>query len=289
VGAGRVGRALGRGLHTTGWRVGVVVTSSITSARAAVRAIGAGSPACHATHHLLDSDVVLISTPDDAVAKLGAELAHIGGAEWGRKVVLHTSGALNGSVLEPLSKAGAAIGSVHPMQTFIGQNSPPLAGCIFGIEGAPAAARVATKMCRDLGGVAVQLRAKGKATYHMAGLFACSHVLALMEAGVQLLMTQGFTRRRAIRALLPLTRQTLDNFDRVGARAAWTGPLVRGDFSTVKRHVVALAKFPREYRDAYNTLSRLAALVLSANPDETLNLLNRALGQHGGIKQHGQA
>ena len=44
VGAGRVGRALGRRLHELGWHVGGVTGRSVSTARAAVRAIGAGQP-----------------------------------------------------------------------------------------------------------------------------------------------------------------------------------------------------------------------------------------------------
>ncbi len=43
VGAGRVGKALGRCLHDLGWGIGFVATRSIPTARAAVRAIGAGT------------------------------------------------------------------------------------------------------------------------------------------------------------------------------------------------------------------------------------------------------
>jgi predicted short-subunit dehydrogenase-like oxidoreductase (DUF2520 family) len=99
-----------------------------------------------------------------------------------------------------------------------------------------------------------------------------------METATRLLMAQGFTRRQAVRALLPMTRQTLDNFERVGPRAAWTGPMTRGDFSTVQRHVSALAEFPREYLDAYNAISRLAAVVLSGDPAATLRQLDREFG-----------
>ena len=42
IGAGRVGRALGRRLRELGWKIGVVVTRSEASSRRAVRFIGAG-------------------------------------------------------------------------------------------------------------------------------------------------------------------------------------------------------------------------------------------------------
>jgi predicted short-subunit dehydrogenase-like oxidoreductase (DUF2520 family) len=202
----------------------------------------------------------------------------MGGDEWRGKIVLHTSGAVDASVLKPLADLGAATGSMHPMQTFSDQNPPELVGLMFGVEGSPAALNVARKMIRQIGGKAVRLSGPNKAAYHAAGSFACAHVLAVMEAATRLLMAQGFTRRQAVRALLPMTRQTLDNFERVGPRAAWTGPMTRGDFSTVQRHVGALVDFPREYIEAYKAISRLAAVVLSGDPSATLRQLDREFG-----------
>jgi predicted short-subunit dehydrogenase-like oxidoreductase (DUF2520 family) len=278
VGAGRVGRAMGRRLHELGWHVGGVASRSVSTARAAVRAIGAGQPLDAATHQLMNSRVVMITTPDGAIESVAKNLAHLGGKEWSGKVVLHTSGSLDSSVLRPLAHLGAATGSMHPMQTFSNQNVPDLAKCIFGIDGSAAALQVARKMIHQMGGVAVRLSGANKAAYHAAGSFACVYVLALMEAATRLLMTQGFKRRQAMRALLPLTRQTLDNFERVGSLAAWTGPLSRGDFSTVERHVKALAEFEPGYLEAYKTLSRLTAEVLAAQPGAMVKQLDRIFG-----------
>lgn len=278
VGAGRVGRALGRRLHELGWRLGGVTGRSIATARAAVRAIGAGQPLSGLTHQILNAQIVLIATPDSVIESVAGQLAHLGGSEWNGKVVLHTSGTLDSSVLQPLMRLGASAGSMHPMQTFSHQNPPDLANCIFGIEGRPAAMQVARKMIHQMGGVAVRLSGANKAAYHAAGSFACVYVLALMEAATRLLMTQGFKRRQAMRALLPLVRQTLDNFERVGPLAAWTGPLARGDFPVIERHVSALAAFEPEYLDAYKALSRLTIEVLAAEPGALRKQLDRIFG-----------
>jgi predicted short-subunit dehydrogenase-like oxidoreductase (DUF2520 family) len=278
IGAGRVGRALGRRLHELGWHIGAVTGRSTSTARAAVRAIGAGQPMNTPNHLVLNSRVILITTPDSAIESVARILAQRDGKEWSGKVVLHTSGSLDSSVLQPLAALGAATGSMHPMQTFSSQNFPNLANCIFGIDGSPAALQAARKMIRQMGGVAVRLSGANKAAYHAAGSFACVFVLALMETATRLLMTQGFKRRQAMRALLPLTRQTLDNFESVGPLAAWTGPLSRGDFSTIERHVKALANFEPEYLEAYKTLSRLTAEVLAAKPGATLKQFDRIFG-----------
>lgn len=229
------------------------------------------------THQILNSRVVLVTVPDDAMECVARELVHLDWKEWNAKVVLHTSGALDASALHPLAELSAATGSMHPMQTFSYQNVPDLAKCVFGIDGCATALQVARKMIRQMGGVAVRLSGANKAAYHAAGSFACVHVLALMEAATRLLMAQGFKRRQALRALLPLTRQTLENFERVGPTAAWTGALARGDLSTIERHVQALAEFQPEYLEAYEALSRLAASLLAAQPEAVIKKLDGVL------------
>jgi predicted short-subunit dehydrogenase-like oxidoreductase (DUF2520 family) len=178
------------------------------------------------------------------------------------KIALHTNGALDRSVLAPLEKLGAATGSLHPLQTFTPNTAPNLKGAICAIEGTPAALRMARRIARDLGCIPVVFAPQSKPAYHTAAALAAGHILAVEEAATRILIAVGFTRTQAVRALLPLTRQTLQNFERLGPTAAWTGPLARRDFATVKKHAAALRKFPREYRDAYAALSRLALLVL---------------------------
>jgi predicted short-subunit dehydrogenase-like oxidoreductase (DUF2520 family) len=313
IGAGRVGRALGRALQQRGWRIGAVVTCSQKSARTAVRAIGAGHSQSRLDAAIADADIILITTLDRTIALVAAQLAALvarvipphhaasarkivgGGPEAfsramriaqhgglvGRgfsrdkkkqqpeglqpltgKIILHTNGALDRSALAPLERLGAATGSLHPLQTF-GRGAPPqLAGCICAIEGDPRALRAARRIARELGCIAVKIAAKDKPAYHAAGALAAGHILAVIEAATRILMASGFTRKQAVRALLLLTRQTLTNFEKLGAKAAWTGPLARGDFATVKKHEAALRKFPREYRDAYQAISRLSLRVL---------------------------
>jgi predicted short-subunit dehydrogenase-like oxidoreductase (DUF2520 family) len=128
-----------------------------------------------------------------------------------------------------------------------------------------------------LGGYILQLPVSGKTTYHAAASMAAGQVLAIVEAATTAMMSLGIKRRDAVRALVPLTRQVLDNFERLGPRAAWTGPLARGDYGVIAAHLAALRDFPREYRNAYDYLNRLAARVLSRDPEETITQLDKLL------------
>jgi predicted short-subunit dehydrogenase-like oxidoreductase (DUF2520 family) len=279
-------------LHQKGWPIGPVVTRSMRTAGVARRRIGSGKPQAGLSEAVLAADLILIATPDRAIAETAQALARIvpgppsraqrdyeynrsgakqapegkkrtGGKAWRGKIVLHTSGALGSDVLRALALRGAAIGSLHLLQTFSGRTVPSLTGSTCAIEGSAAAMRMARRVCRELDGVPVVLPLRHKAAYHAAAALSAGHVLAVIEAAVRILLRAGFPRKRAVRALLLLTRQTLANYERVGARAAWTGPLSRGDFAVIERHLEALRRFPREYRGAYDALSRLGVNVLA--------------------------
>lgn len=275
VGAGRVGRALGRRLRELGWKIGVVVTRSESSSRHAVRFIGAGKQHAGLTRHVLLSQVILIATPDDAISDVARDLARMGGEELRGKVILHTSGAQDSRALAPLREFGAVVGSMHPLQTFSGFGVPDLAGKVFAVEGDLVAVRAARQIARALGGSLVQIAAGKKILYHAAAVLAAGHVLALAEAATQLLVSVGMKRSEATRALLPLTRQVLDNFERVGPRAAWTGPLARGDYKIVESHLRALYDSREEVALAYEALNRLAARVLAQDTAGTMAELEK--------------
>ena len=148
IGAGRVGQALGRRLRELGWKIGAVVTRTESSARKAVRFIGAGQPQTGASRAVLASRVILIATPDDEISAAAQELARMGGEELHGKVVLHTSGARGACALNVLTAQGAAVGSMHPLQSFSGFSVPSLEGRVFAVEGDTQAVLVARRIAR---------------------------------------------------------------------------------------------------------------------------------------------
>ncbi len=161
------------------------------------------------------------------------------------------------------------------MQTFNGVTVPPLEGKIFAIEGDAPAVRVARSIARSLGGVPANITAEKKALYHAAGAFAAGMVLALEEAGVQMLKTAGLARREALQALLSLSRQVLEHYEKLGPHKAWTGPLSRGDYGVVAANEEAIAQYHPEFLEAYVAVSRLSGHVLAADPSAVLGHLEK--------------
>lgn len=295
VGAGRVGRALGRALRAKGWRIGHVVTTSKRTAREAVRAIGAGSPQTAITADTSFADAILVATPDSFIeltARFLAGVARTGATERRRsprgsakfplrgRVFLHASGAQDSSVLRSLGELGAATGSLHPFQTFSANKYPDFHGLMFTIEGDARAKQMATRMAKELGAIPVAVPASAKAAYHCAGAFSAAHTLSIIEAATQMLTKLGFPRAAAQRGLLRMARETLHNLETLGPLQTWTGPVSRGDYSTIAKHFAALGKFPPEIRDAHAALLRLSARVIAKHPAEVLKKLDENLNKN---------
>jgi len=281
IGAGRVGRALGRRLRERGWKIHAVITRSEATARRAVRSIGGGRAVAELSATICSAPIILISVPESAIPGVVAQLSSFGESVLRGKIVLHTSGALSSDVLAQLQTMGAAIGSIHPLQTFSGVGVPDLDGKVFAIEGDAAALRAARNMTRVLGGHPLHVDAATKPLYHAAAVLSAGHMLTLAETAIQIFTELGIKRREALKALLPLTRQTLENLERVGSRAAWTGPLARGDYATIALHEDALRKSPLEYLDAYRAINYLAARVLARDPERAMNELARISSKNG--------
>lgn len=262
VGAGRVGRTLGYWLVRDRWRLSAVVTRRLATARAACRFIGGGVPVNRLGPHVWEASLILVAVPDRLVGSVAQELARLAPGTLRGKVVLHTSGVLPSEALQPLARRGARVASFHPLQSFSSRQPVSLDGVVFAIEGDPQAAAVAQRLARRFGGIPVRIAAERKVLYHAGATMASPQLLAVIETSVRLLQRAGFRRSQAVQAALRLARQTLDNYERSGPQAAWTGPIARGDWETVRAHRRTLAPWPRAYREAYRALTQLQALVL---------------------------
>ena len=122
-----------------------------------------------------------------------------------RKVVLHTSGALDSAVLAPLRSRGGAVGSLHPLQTF-GRHVLSLAGVHFAVEGDEAALRLAQSLVTDWHGKLLRLKPGQKSFYHATTTFASPLFTPLMEAAVRPMGRAGIGPKAAFHALRPPAR-----------------------------------------------------------------------------------
>jgi len=258
IGPGRLGQAMGKLLSQAGVPILLVAARRKAAARRAVGFIGRGVPIELTDRRLSATPIVLLTTADAALAQVATALASYPSdrSAWSGKVVLHTCGSLPSSVLQPLRRRGAAVGSLHPFQTVpnpaVGVRN--LRGCFWGIEGDGAAQRVARRWVRALKGIAINVRPTRKTLYHLAAFLVCPTVITLMAQSARLLKRAGVPADSARLMLGRFVAETARNFADLGARRALTGPAVRGDWPTIGRHLAALRRVSPEFVPVYEEL-----------------------------------
>lgn len=279
IGAGRLGASLGHALVRAGYDLRAVSCRTARSARESARIAGAGRAHTDIVKAAGDSGVVFLCVTDRALHEVAAALA-ASALDWRKRTVFHTSGLIPARVLEPLAKTGAHTASFHPAQTFARKEADPglFRGIFFGLEGDPAAVRMAMGIARRLGGSAIHLEEKDKVLYHAACVVCSAGGTALFDAASRLLAVTGLEAGVAARILMPLAERTLRNVKELGAAAAFTGPISRGDVQTVRSHFEALpAKGPTRALYAALGLAGLETADKKKLPPKAVRALKRIL------------
>lgn len=166
-----------------------------------------------------DFDVVVLAVSDDEIARAAAVITP-------GPVVGHCSGALGLEVLAPHEAF-----ALHPLMTIVSDDAV-FAGAGAAVAGStPRALKVSRVLADALQMLPVEIADRDRAAYHAAASIASNLLITLEDAAEVMLRTAG--AERAI--LVPLIRATIENWASLGAPAALTGPIVRGDEATVAR------------------------------------------------------
>lgn len=250
AGTGRVAQALGRLLSERGQPVVAIAGRNPERTARAARFISSRTTAVaiqeipHLASHLL------IAVSDSAVECVASLLARSG---FQRGVALHTCGAKGPEALAVLARQGISCGALHPMQSFASaeQGVAAMAQSNFAIDGDPEALEWCSSIVTLLGGRSLRIREKDRSLYHAAAVMASSYIAALIYGALEMLQAAGIERSMALSTLAPLARTCTENSLHLGPIEALTGPIERGDSTTVLSHLKCLRSFPSPVRQLY--------------------------------------
>ena len=227
-----------------------------------------------------DSDALFLTVPDAAISAVFAQLRALPISE---KQICHCSGAMTaGEAFPGIGQTGAYGYSIHPLFPISSKYEAPgnLAGAFFCLEGDGPHLAHWQALLGSLGPEVRVIPAEAKVRYHAACAISSNLMCALLQQSLELLETCGFSGPDALRALAPLMRSNLDHLLRDGPVAALTGPVERGDATTVERHLTCFSDDDARalYRAASNKLVQLAR---RKHPDRDFLRLEELLTQGG--------
>lgn len=263
IGAGRVGAAFGLYLTRRQEKVCGYYSRTYEHARQAAELTGANAQAFSSLSALVtQSDWIAITTNDTAIEDVAKSISASDIALNG-KVIFHMSGAATSALLAPLVAKGALVASLHPLQTFADANSGANAmkKAIFGIEGDEEAVALLTAWVERLGHAYFVLKQEQKPLYHAAASIASNSLVGVIGYAVELMKAAGVKDTQALKALTPLIQATVYNVVEKGAEEALTGPIARGDVTTVRKHMDAILETNPALVDFYTSLGSITLAV----------------------------
>jgi len=260
IGAGVVGTAVGVVLNK-GFEITGVHDAKFESTRQLVERIGctAHTSPQEVSH---SADILFITTSDSAIQEVVDTLAE-GKAFRTGQVIIHMSGAHSSEILDRAKEFGAQVLSVHPLQSFanLERAIENLPGSVFSIEGDEDAYDIAVRVVETLKGEYFFIDKKAKPLYHAGACVVSNYLVTLIDFGVKLLKTTGIPGEMAVKALMPLINGTVKNIENVGIPEALTGPIARGDISTILKHQDCLIEMAPEFIKLYNWLGFYTAFI----------------------------
>jgi len=237
IGAGKVGTALATTLFKGGYPVVAVANKNI-SASEKLADLVLGCRVFKTVQEVANTaEHVFITTPDDSIPTVASEIT------WRpEQNVVHCSGAASIDILEPAKKAGAMVGSFHPCQAFasVDQAIKNLPGSTFAIEAQGHLLHILKEMASTIGCDWIVLKPGNKALYHAAAVFASNYFVTLLKVATDLFQNFDVPTVQSTKVLMPLIQGNIKNINTIGLPSCLTGPIARGDVSTIKKHIFAL-------------------------------------------------
>jgi pantoate--beta-alanine ligase len=189
-----------------------------------------------------DPELVLLCVPDRAIAEVSGAIAP---GPW----IAHVSGATPLAALDPHARRFG----MHPLQSFSKARGPEQ------LDGAWAAVSAEGEnahttgfwLAETLGLRPFELDDDSRAAYHAGAAVASNYLVTLRQAAGSLLESAGAPPE----ALEPLMRGVMDNGFEL------TGPIARGDWKTVERHLAVIRELRPELEDLYVVLAEATAAI----------------------------
>lgn len=189
-----------------------------------------------------DADVVLLCVPDTAIPAVVQGLS-LDASQW----IAHTSGATPLSALDPYARRFG----LHPLQSFSKARGPEQ------LDGAAAAitaetdegSEVGFELARLLELDPFELAEEDRALYHAGAAIASNYLVTLHRAAAEIFDAVGAPTA----GLRPLMQGVIDNGFEL------TGPIARGDWDTVDRHLDALRERKPKLEPLYRVLAEATA------------------------------
>ena len=280
IGGGAVGGSMALAFHNAGHDVVGISDLKPKRAQTVARRVRAQAVGASLPDELGSVDVIFVAVPDPKISEIASAVSKSTLPDESQ-VWLHLSGAFGAEVLGEIAAITRGVGSFHPALVFApGIITKVPSETVFAVDGnCKEVWDVAQTLSRSICGKIVNVKSEHRALYHASLVFASNYLAGLLSEARTLLVETGLSEQEAEEIAVSLAQSAVGRAVSEGIDGSLSGPIQRGNWETVERHLGALDKYADE-REIYLTLGqatlRLVRRIGGLKPTD-LALLEQAL------------
>ena len=274
IGAGRVSYSLVNALVKSGFKVSLIISKSLSSAKNLATKFRIKNYSSDLNYLSYDVKIFFLAVPDSQIPSVAQKITKLS-LDYKNSIFIHLSGAEDISLLNTLKKKGAYTGSFHIMQTFPERRINNLQDSYAAIEtNSKKAGNFLFTLGKKLSLHPFKISSEKKIYYHLAGVYS-SNFLVANQFYAEKLFSKTNSSAIYKKIFMPITEMTLKNIKAKGILNAVSGPVERGDVETVKRHLKVL-RLDKTLKKNYISQS-LILIELIKKRDKKLSARHRKL------------
>lgn len=239
IGAGKIAHSLSSALNKAGFKIISIISKDIKSAKLLAHKINAGKFSNKISEVDPSANLIILSVPDDQIKKIASSLSRLN-LRFDKKIFIHLSGVESLQALKPLAKVGGEIASLHIMQTFPSKKINNISGCWCAVETTnEITQKKLFALAKSIELNPFQIKSENKVLYHLAGVFASNFITGNLFSASEL-FSNAAEQDLFLKVFRSISETAIANNFKEGILNSLSGPIERGDVSTIITHLKAL-------------------------------------------------
>ncbi len=267
VGAGKIAHSLSVSLISK-YNIECVISRTLKSAQALAKKLSIKNYSDDLLDIPQSSDLIILSVPDYQIEKTSKRISRQD-LKFTGKTFIHLSGSETIEALLSLKEKGSSTGSVHIMQTFPSKKHVSIKNCFAAVESDnQKTEKILSGIAESVGLKPFAILSAQKSLYHLSGVFTSNFLTGNFYIAGKIY--SPVNKNVKLNDLIkPIVESTLKNIFNEGTTESLSGPVERGDITTIKNHL-------RDLKSKWFNFSNknLAKLILLSYLVQSLILIN---------------
>ena len=211
-------------------------------------------------------NILFLTVPDNQILNLSENIALIFQNKLKNITIVHCSGSFNTDILIPCEKYGAILAALHPFQTFYNLNQDNFKNIYWNLQ-TNGNNDLLIKLIKLIGGHVIDFSKNenfNKALYHCSASIASNYLVTIIGFSSRIADLAGINSNQFIP---PILKTTVENSIKSleDLNIPLTGPLARGDLSTIENHLQELEPYKTELKIFYHLTMAAAEFAYQNN------------------------